>query len=100
MSPAVDLLLAALIGLHQPVRARSCVMPHGSASTEMFVEQATTRRGDSVVSARLCLAPDAARVGGYSAALRYDSATMRLVNVELAGGIQAKNADTPGIIRL
>jgi hypothetical protein len=74
--------------------------PASLKGAHLFIEVAKPAPTDSVITARLCLAPPRAGVGSYMATLTFDSTLMRVIQVNVIGGLQVKNAEVPGAIRL
>jgi hypothetical protein len=88
--------------VHFAPPAPVCAVP-GSVATKgalLFLEAVKPAAKDTVVTARLCLVPSRAGVGSYHATLTFDSTMMRALRVDVSGGMQAKNMNIPGIIKL
>ena len=66
----------------------------------LFLEMVKADAADTIARVRLCLVPPKAQVGSFSATLTFDATTMRAVHVDVTGGMQAANANVPGIVRL
>jgi len=95
------LLIATLLwvsGVMKPVVCGTTVTAEGA---HVFLEAVIpVEKKDTLVSVRLCLVPPRARVGSYSATLTFDSTQMRVLRVDVSGGMQVANVNDPGSIRL
>src|SRR5688500_18333248 len=78
----------------------ACARPSDGAAPRFYIEQVAARPRDSVVVARLCLAPGKKGLGSYVATLTYDTTSMRVATVRSSGGMQVANPRIAGIIRL
>jgi hypothetical protein len=88
----------AAIGVTSAPQPAACAKAPDGA-TLFYVESVAGAPGDTLVTARLCMASTPA-LGSYTAALNYDSTEMRLVRVQTSGGMQVVNPRTAGVIRI
>ena len=80
--------------------AQACNKPPATTGTQFYIEPAQSSARDTVLVARLCLAPGAQGLGSYMASMTYDSTKMRVVMIQTTGGMQVANSRVRGLIRI
>lgn len=81
-------------------RAQACAKRVAATETRFFIEPVATGARDTVVVARVCLAASARGIGSYMATITYDSTRMRVMRVDVSGGMQVANSRVAGTVRL
>lgn len=80
--------------------AQACGARVTTGETRFFIEPAASAARDTVIVARVCLAASARGMGSYMATITFDSTRMRVMRVDVSGGMQVANSRIPGTIRL
>lgn len=81
-------------------RAQACPKQVTTSDTRFFIEPVASGARDTVVVARVCLAASPSGIGSYMATITYDSTRMRVIRVDVSGGMQVANTRVAGTIRL
>jgi hypothetical protein len=93
-------IAVSLVWATHAVAQNACARPSDGPGPKFYIEQVTGKPRDSLVVARLCLAPGKNGVGSYMATLTYDTTSMRVATVRSSGGMQVANSRIAGLIRL
>lgn len=101
MKLTIMVLTIGALMLPTPGNAQAPCAPSRTARGARFhVEVAPAGPRDTVMVARLCLAPGTQGVGSYMAVITYDSTRVRAARVDAGGGMQVANARVAGTIRI
>ncbi|MEO5568627.1 MAG: cohesin domain-containing protein [Gemmatimonadaceae bacterium] len=80
--------------------AQACPKKVAKSETRFFIAPVASGPRDTVVVARVCLTASAKGIGSYMATITYDSTRLRVVRVDVSGGMQVANSRVAGTIRL
>ncbi|HEY6220309.1 MAG TPA: IPT/TIG domain-containing protein [Gemmatimonadaceae bacterium] len=89
--------MIGLIAASLATMVAQCASP---SRPSFFLESLPLSSSDTVARVRLCLMPPAGGVGSYSATISFDSAQMRVLTVDVSGGLQAANKSVANIVRI